>query len=249
MKKEYIFGAVIIFLLLIASYFAFFRRSTPAYPLQVKDATIKESNEKYSIDITYPQVENLTNKTEQSKLNQSIQDRMNSLVGEFKQNQVNSVEIPEFESAKSDLKITYVSGLTNSKIFSVQFQILENFPGMAHPNNYNEVFNYNVQNASLILLSDLFRSDSNHLQTLAEQARKDLLEQEKENPNAADFINEGTGPTADNFDLFLLDKNGIVLIFNPATVAPDYFGTMKVTIPYEQVRGLLSPDFAFLSLN
>lgn len=246
MKKEYIFGAVLFLLLLIASYFAFFKQSDSAYLLQVKDATIKESNEKYSIDVIYPQVENLTNKTEQSKLNQSLQDRMNSLVAEFKQNQVNSVEIPEFENAKSELKITYVPGLANSKIFSTQFQILENFPGMAHPNNYNEVFNYNLQNASLISLSNLFKPDSNYLLTLAEQARKDLTEQEKENPNAADFINEGTGPTADNFDLFLLDKEALVLIFNPATVAPDYFGTMKVIIPYEQMRNLLSPEFSSL---
>ncbi|OGK25627.1 hypothetical protein A3C28_00455 [Candidatus Roizmanbacteria bacterium RIFCSPHIGHO2_02_FULL_39_9] len=244
MKKEYIFGAVLLLLLLIASYFAFFKQSTLSYPLQVKDATIKESNEKYSIDVIYPQVENLTNKTEQSKLNQSVQDRMNSLVAEFKQNQVSSVEIPEFENAKSELKITYTSGLANSKIFSTQFQILENFPGMAHPNNYNEVFNYNLQNASLISLSTLFKPDSNYLQTLAEQARKDLLEQEKENPDAADFINEGTGPTADNFDLFLLDKDGLVLIFNPAAVAPDYFGTMKVTIPYGQIRNLFNPEFS-----
>ncbi|OGK17706.1 hypothetical protein A2866_06000 [Candidatus Roizmanbacteria bacterium RIFCSPHIGHO2_01_FULL_39_8] len=115
---------------------------------------------------------------------------------------------------------------------------------MAHPNNYNEVFNYNLQNASLISLSTLFKPDSNYLQTLAEQARKDLLEQEKENPDAADFINEGTGPTADNFDLFLLDKDGLVLIFNPAAVAPDYFGTMKVTIPYGQIRSLFNPEFS-----
>ena len=169
---------------------------------------------------------------------------MISLITEFKQNQVNSVDIPGFENAKSELKISYAMGLANSRIFSSQFQIMENFPGMAHPNNYNEVLNYDLQTASMIQLSSLFKPKSNYLQTLSELAGKDLLEQEKENPSAADFISEGTTPTEDSFDLFLLNKDSLELIFNPATVAPDYFGTMKVSITYDQLRSLLNVEFS-----
>ena len=58
-----------------------------------------------------------------------------------------------------------------------------------------------------------------------------------------DWIVSGTQPKADNYDVFLLRKEGLTLVFNPYRVAPYVFGERRVTVPWTELYEYLTPEW------
>ncbi|MBI2641491.1 DUF3298 domain-containing protein [Candidatus Roizmanbacteria bacterium] len=247
MQKKLIFLAIVV-LLLSAVWYSSTNPSLSVTPLTLNAVTLKQPSDitTYTMNVKYPQVDGVTENRTESELNEAVKSVVLKIVESFKSSTSQNVDSVFGPEAKSELMIDYEVGRATSRVVSIQFKVLENYPGMAHPNNYNVVFNYDVSTQSNIALSQLFKPESNYLQTLSDMAKKDLLTQQKENPDASLFVDEGASPKEGNLQLFILSKDALVLLFNPATVAPDYFGTMNVSIPYEDFKDSLSPDFSFL---
>lgn len=255
MKRHYILISIGIFILLGIGYLKQTNRlanpsvsPTPtsiqitqsAITVQITDQTIKETNDqkKYSIDAVYPEFVNLSDSSRQKAINDALKQMVEKEIDKFRDESSRNTTPAQLKDAQAQLIITYETAQANDSFISLYFKIMDGQIGAAHPYNYNLVFNYDVKNGKLLDLNDLFQTDSNFVQKLSDLAKKDLLAQQKDNPNAADFINEGTEPKEENFKLFTLTANALELIFNPATVAPDYAGTMKVMIPYQEITDI-----------
>jgi hypothetical protein len=216
--------------------------------VQVNNAKLQQSSAstKYQIDISYPQLSGMTNPQIQEQVNQAIKNYMqqqaDSFIKDVSDNPPNPNLPANLQNAVSELTITAQVAQASNNFVSVQFEVMDSQPGMAHPNNYNLVFNYDVKNNKQLNLADLFNPGSNYLQTLSDLAKADLQNQMKDQPNIVDFINQGASPTAENFKLFTLSPTGLNIIFNPATVAPDYVGTKVVTVPFSQLKSVLNPS-------
>ena len=47
-----------------------------------------------------------------------------------------------------------------------------------------------------------------------------------------EWVNEGTFPTPDNYEIFMLHENFVVVYFEEYTVAPYVYGEQSVKVPY-----------------
>ena len=210
--------------------------STPQ-TTQVKNQVIKESSPsgKYTLDIEYPQVGNAAD-LEITKIVDGIKD---NFLAEVKTSQ----PIPDLKDALASLTVRYDVCRSDDKFVSTPFNIEDYQVGMAHPDNFVEAFNFDLSNNKVLQLSDIFTKNADYLNLLSKLTSEKLTNQYKDDPNASDFIKSGTAPKQENFQNFCLTKDDLVIIFNPALVAPYVDGIQKVSIPWKDLGDTLSQKF------
>ena len=86
-------------------------------------------------------------------------------------------------------------------------------------------------------LGDRARSRIAELEFDSDAARKEALERELQ------WIEDGTAPTAENFDNILFQVNGTILVrFDKYQVAPGVDGVVEVELPVTTIADLLTPE-------
>lgn len=217
-------------------------------PKRITDAS---ASIKYTIDVSYPSFSGLSNTDTETNINSLIQKQIESDIAAFKQ-EVDQTEqsfggnVPiDIEKEINELFITFDVIRADDKIVSVQFKIADYQAGMDHPNNYNTVFNYNVLTDKRLTLADIFDVQSDYLSQLSTLSREQLSKRLSDNPYAGEFINDGTTPVAENFQLVTLGPREINVIFDPYQVAPYYEGSQIVSIPYNSLKPVLNKSFTF----
>lgn len=217
--------------------------TTPTATQQVsvttKTITDASASIRYKINVQYPQVSGLSNATAQQTINSDVSSLAASLVSKFK-DEVNTSDQPKNGTAINALNVKYSTASANNALVSFVFDVEDAQVLAAHPNHYLLTYNYSVNQNKKLQLSDLFTPGSNYLTTISTIAKKQLADKEKQNPNASDLINQGAAPKAANFQLFTIGSNGLTIYFNPATVAPDYFGPMQVSVPFADVSSVIN---------
>lgn len=216
--------------------------------VKVIDNSLNEDNtdQKYTIKVKFPQIEGLQNTQAQTRINQLIKDLVTQVVDDFKQvaEEFKTSSVIREGYAKGVLDVSYDIVQANNSIVSIQFNIYE-FTGGAHGMVLDRTFNYDVSSNKPLQLKDLFRPNTDYLERLSELSIKDLLSQAQPNsycPDCAkDSIQEGASPKEDNFKLFTLENDRLVLIFNPYQVASYAEGQKRVKIPYRDIQDLLDP--------
>ncbi len=206
-------------------------------PAAVTTETIKESNtsEKYVLDIQYPKINNQSDP--------EILKVINKLKQDFLEEVRNNKPIPELSKISSSLTIRYELIRNDDKFVSISFDVSDYQPGMAHPNNFVKTFNYDLTSNKELTLIDIFTKDAGYLKLLSKLTSEDLNKQFKGDPNAKDFISSGTKPDKDNFQNVCISKDGLVILFNPAQVAPSADGVQKSTISWDKFGNTLSQKF------
>ena len=108
-----------------------------------------------------------------------------------------------------------------------------NFEGGAHGASYFIPINYNSATKQNIKLADLFSGQASYLQKISAFCTKDLTSQLTKTLGSLDGTDlaDGAGPSADNFQYFLINKNNIVFYFPQYQVAFGAAGSFKVTMP------------------
>jgi len=146
----------------------------------------------------------------------------------------------------------FVSVLANGSVYT----------GGAHPMPLVASFNLHTSDNKLIELADLFADGSAALNTLSEEARRQLegsyeaklRETTPEKDQAAalksmrEWVASGTQATPGNFAAFLVDgletkAIGLTLIFPSYQVAAHADGTQQVEVPAKVFYGLLRPEY------
>jgi len=202
---------------------------------QVKITTteipVKEETDKYSIDMKYPQ---FTGGENVESANLAIKNKIDELVNGFKKDVVENA-LPDFDF-KSSLNNVYEIGFLTNDIISIKFNTLEYVAGMAHPSNYEDGFSYDLKNNKEITFSDLFNPGINYLSLLSGLSR-DILKTQMASSDyySEDMVNSGTEPKDYNFSEFVITKDLLIVIFNPAQVAPYVAGIQYADISWDKM--------------
>lgn len=256
MKRTYVF--LLVAVLLLAGGLVFLKYQQEAVVLETpqttpKQSTIKVNNVavkeekslqklKYTIDLTYPQFAGLKNVTFQKLVNDSLRDWVATATAEFKQDAQKTAVGDTTRNIQYSLMTKGNVIQVNNSVVSVRFEV-EDFRGGAHPNKYNKTFNYSGVTGKQLALGDLFKPGSNYLTTLSKIAKADLLNQMKDNPNVGTMVNTGTTPKEENYKNFVLNSKALIVIFDPATVAPNVEGSKEVAVPFKDLQAVLDTQY------
>lgn len=212
----------------------------------MNDATIRSTDPvlHYSVDVHYPKLALVGHPDLAKDANAVIEAFVQDAIQDFKQN-VNEIKSPLLpKDMESDYTMRYTALLLSPTIISFRFDYSEYTAGAAHPNNQARVLNYDLKRHLLLSTADLFASTTTALPFLSTYTRvvlKDLMASE-----AKEIFDQqtmpGTTPTHENFQEVALTKKGLLVIFNPYQVAPYARGTILVSIPISDTRGILAPD-------
>lgn len=204
--------------------------------LTVQDKKITDSTKPFKIDATYPYIAG------QDAFNKLASDYINSQIADFKNNSLqNDNAVKETDPTtyaqyprQYDFMASYEKGLTNENIISVVIQIYS-FTGGAHGATTYKQINYDVKNKKEIKLADIFVGQKDYLQKISDFCVADLTKQinEKAGEGSAQssWISDGAGPKEENFSVFLINKDNIIIYFPQYQVAAYALGSFTVIMP------------------
>jgi hypothetical protein len=219
--------------------------------LRVRAEHIEESKldiPRYKVSVSYPVVEGLDERAG-SEINTRIHGYVLGLIQEFRKAGIRR-EGPEgswWSEMASEMAVSYEVAHFNTNFLSLAFVVSEYGAGAAHSQERTVTFNYILNPATVVDLSDIFtpESDVSHLEfisgycieALADQFRRELsdlgdIEQE--------WIRNGAGPDINNFRSFNFTAEGISLQFDPYQVAGYAWGIREVKVPYSAIREIIN---------
>ncbi|MFA5877829.1 MAG: RsiV family protein [Candidatus Staskawiczbacteria bacterium] len=197
---------------------------------EIKNVNVDETTGKYEVRAKYPE---FNGSSAFFDLNNLVREKIQSAIDGFKadaeQNSIAEV------GALSSIQIDYETFAFNDKIASIRFGTEYYIAGMAHPNFYYETLNYNLKDNKEIILVDLFSSGSDYLSVLSTISREVLKNQIESDYYSEDFVNPGTEPSLENFQVFNFTSDKLTITFNPYQVGPWVAGPQFVEIPFDQL--------------
>ena len=231
-------------ILSVCVYFVFFKArlfiqttQTPAPEVQtivVETKTISEDVSPLKITVDYPYIAG------QEEFNNLAKNLVDKEISDFKTNALENDQAVKKIDPESyakypreyDLIISYEKGQVDSDLASVVFEIYK-FEGGAHGSSYETALNYDFKNKKEITLGDVFAGQENYLQTISDYCIKDLTNQITAAAGNTDgtWITEGAGPVAENFKIFLINKDSIIFYFPQYQVGYGSLGGFKVAMP------------------
>ena len=211
---------------------------------------IIEHGQYYDADLQYPSATPLTNPANTSANADAVQTMkaftQTTLATFKKDGQFDTLTPADAQIQGLDQNTKYAISDTytpysGSHTISYVFNIYEDTLG-AHPNTYFHTFTFDTQSGKSLMLSDLFVSDSDYLNQLSSLSRAALAKQQGSDADTS-MIADGTTPTIENFQNFVIDGNDFVVIFSPYQVAAYSLGTQTVRIPLTELKSELTPEY------
>ncbi|MFN0140729.1 MAG: RsiV family protein [Pyrinomonadaceae bacterium] len=92
-------------------------------------------------------------------------------------------------------------------------------------------------------LSELFKPKSNYLKTIASYSVGELKRCPRDDLDLdEEWFKEGTKPTANNYNLWSLTRDGVAITFPEYQIAPGVFPGIDVVVPYSHLQAMLRQD-------
>ena len=195
-----------------------------------EDISFTEDSIKLDVEMHYPQIKFMNDTIKQSKINSFITDSVYADLKDFKKLLVDP-ENTELKTKKlrNEFFVEDSIFIFNKRLFSFYTKNTYYNAGAAHPNSSFTTFNIDIEQKKLIKLHEIFRMDADYMNLLAQEATDILMKDTTSNKN---LFTESIEPKMDYFQNFLLTDNGILLIFEPYSIAPYSEGTQYVLVPY-----------------
>ncbi len=109
----------------------------------------------------------------------------------------------------------------------------------AHPNTYIKSITFDKEKQQIVTIDSLVRQYPNLLKQLSTLSLEELKHSEKfKEQGYQDIIGmleDGTKPIAKNFRNFAFTEKGLLLFFENYQVAPYFYGSFQVNIPYSSL--------------
>jgi len=209
-------------------------QTTVCAPAVLSSVSIIEETAGYSIDIIYP----VLCAPEATRI---IRDHVTRSLSDFKM-QFPEHDLTDYRHKHQMMTDAAVWTAAEGRLASVKLQVMV-FTGGAHPNNWPETWVFDMTDGHALDLGDIFINERDALIAIAPMVRKVLIDALGE-MYLSDMLDSGTTPTSTNYEDFILDDVGVVFFFAPYQVAPYAAGQQVVTIPYEQLAELLTPEIS-----
>lgn len=246
-RKVIIIGIALIAAVLLAI-FGFGERTTnqPFLDLlrlqtpEVKEIKLTEEAPEYKLTVSYPEFHNLGDPAREASANAAIKGKVQTAIEDFKRSA--GEEAGTLPSAKSEIQIRHEVIYLNSSIASIKFSEDTYIEGAAHPLVTIWPFNYNFRDNKELTLADIFDQGTNYLSVLSQLSR-DSLKNQLQEYYLQESAEPGTEPRPDNFKIFLLTKDKLIIIFNVYQVADYALGPQSVEIPYDRLSVILNQQW------
>jgi len=221
-----------------------FKGASAGYSRLIDKRFFEENlEEKYLINVSYPQFQSATAGGLDESINKIIyEQKVLSTINDFK-DEVSSYDDEDFAFSYS-LAIDYSVVMYDENVISV---CLDTYPylGGAHGMLYFETINFDLEKMSLIEMEDLFAVGYDYLGAISEYCREDLTRQINDRDFEPDmqWLKDGTDPgNMNNFTNFLVTPSELIIKFQAYRVAPYAAGDFTVNIPYEEFEGNLNSE-------
>jgi putative hemolysin len=191
---------------------------------------ITEETDVWTINAAVPFINN-------EKIDPKLNEFMKNEVGIFKKDNEAYTVADLFDNMKYTLDISYEIIPYNENIESFEFDI-QTYQGGAHGNLEVKTLTFNLTTGEQIMIEDLFKKDSDWIQTLSDIAVADILERDLGFDE--ELVNMGAGPDKINFEKFALDYDTLYLYYPPYYVAPYAAGLQVVEIPLTDIADITS---------
>jgi hypothetical protein len=169
------------------------------------------------------------------KFNQDIARIVQTAVDQFRTDLLNQPAVPISAGSYFDLRYALIS--PPGPIFSLQIQIEGMYDGAAHPYHITSSYNYDLEAGEVIAFEHLFLPGSDTLTPISEYCKRELS---KRDINFAMFT-AGAEPTVENYSVWNLSADGLVIFFNEYQVAPYAVGPQTVVVPFSELENIIDP--------
>lgn len=227
--------------LLILIFAFFYTESFSQVQVTTKYITKSDPVKRYKVSVEYPQLQYSGGR--QEIVNQRIENYVTGLSDSFL-NDMKDWDNPPDTSFSSEFEIGYNVVYSGNDIVSIMLGNYSYYAGAAHPNTMTYALNYDLKTGDPIQLNDVFLPNSDYLNVLSKYAQEDLIRQGEETDIEADmwWFDQGASPKEDNFKVFNLAADSLVITFNPYQVAPYAAGMWEVRIPYKVISAVLNRE-------
>jgi Protein of unknown function (DUF3298) len=135
----------------------------------------------------------------------------------------------------SSLWITHTITAATEGLISVLFYVDGYVMGAAHPFHYSYALNYDLNEAQVLGLSELFLPGTDYLEVISRYCLDDLKRQ-----GVLEW-KEGALPAPENYQRWNITPDGLLISFDEYTVAPYAAGPQAVLVSYEVLGQLIDP--------
>jgi eukaryotic-like serine/threonine-protein kinase len=191
---------------------------------------IRRKTGKMKVDISYPQLEGLSDENVQKNFN----ERVRALV---------TKDIGKFSNDEGEYGVGFSVDHRSGALLSVVFGVYSEWTGAAHGQYYKFSYHYDLSHNKELKLSDFFLPGVNHLSLLSKLCAKDIAKQKRKNGMEDIYEDDETAFKALKEDAtFYPAATALVFIFDPYQVGSFAEGYYVVSIPYSQLRGIINPN-------
>lgn len=143
---------------------------------------------------------------------------------------------------QNQIQVQGVAMYLDDKILSYSYERYA-YMGGAHGNSSRLFYNFDLNNAKLLLEKDLFID--NYQNSLTQLIKQQIVEDNAEMESVADlnefhFFEDQIKPNNN----FYVNADGLVYVYNPYDIAPYSTGQTEVALTFERLKPILKPNNA-----
>ena len=170
------------------------------------------------------------------KFNQLVATRVQQAVETFKKDLANQPATPI--SAGSYFSLNYALISPSGNLLSLQIHIEGYSDGAAHPYHLTSSFNYDLENGQEISLDQLFLPGTDYLKTISGYCMAELSKRNI----GFEMFSDGAKPAPENYTVWNVSADGLVITFNEYQVAAYAAGPQEVVIPFAVLKEFSNPQ-------
>jgi hypothetical protein len=212
------------------------------YSIVQKELTDKSKKLNYEFSARYPQINSFSENIGKIKMfNEFIKDKAYELKDTFR------VWMKDWDtiSTSKEIQSYYEAGDSvfygQGNIISILFSEGYYFSGAAHPNNSSFSVNYNMDSGKEFSLIDILKQGWE--QKISEICIEDLVKQKKDlGIEPDDWLKEGAGAKAENFKVFNVTADHLLITFPTYQVGSYVEGPSEVEIKYSAIKDLINTN-------
>lgn len=198
--------------------------------IEVDSVSINDKNQYYEISAKYPKVKS-------QPITEYFKSYVEDQVAQFKED---TKWVEEQGGSPNGASVTLdidYKNISSQKVQNYVFQAYS-YTGGAHGMAVRKTFNFNNQ-GQLLAISNVFKNGLDGLGTFAKLVQAELLKRENAQ---ADWVADGAGPKEENYQAFVVNDNGVTVLFDQYQVAPYSDGQIDITIGFDAFKSIVNPD-------
>lgn len=237
-------GKIILAVFLLIPTLAFAEDRT-SVTLRINPYSREEENKKlkYTINAEYPQIANEKLTIPEKRINRAIRRIVKSDAKSFGTLfEGENPAVTPIEDTQSSLDTSYKYYLSgpNERFLSVIFEVSTYLSGAAHGITIVAPLTFDRHTGREVQLKHIFKKNTDYIEKLSNISRKALREQLGERADA-NWIDSGTEPKPENFEVFAFTDKGFTIFFQQYQVASFADGIQEVVVPYSDIEDMVNP--------